>query len=283
MGGSLRNPAAWNGVVGFRPSRGIVPDVDPGNGWSTLAVDGPMARNVEDLYLLTRVLAQPDWRDPMCRLTEWPSALTPPDRPLRVAFSPTLGGLPIDADIATVVADAAARLQNLGWSVELAEPDFGGVDEAFETLLSLGFAAGIGTAAGDRLDELKWTIQDEVARGRAMAPGAMPAALSRQRAFWERAVAFFDRFDLLVAPVTQCRPFPIGDEYPTTVSGVAMERYITWMRSCSRVTMLGLPAISLPCGSTPDRLPVGLQLVGGPWGDVSLLRAAHAAEPVLRP
>jgi amidase len=277
LGGSLRNPAAWNNVVGFRSTPRLVPRPGAGNPWNPGPADGPMARSVDDLILLFRVLAQPSPLDPLSRSVSLPPVISPPNRPLRVAWSPTLGGLPVEPDVAGVLNRFRDEIDLLGWNVEEAEPDFGGADECFVTLRAFGFAER-SAQLEPHLHTLKATVQDEMARGLALSSSEVSAAYAQLAVLWRRAVEFFETYDLLIAPVTQVSPFPIDQEYPTEVNGRTMGSYIEWMRSCCRITSLGCPALSLPAGFTDAGLPVGAQLIGGPFADVALLEAAKAIE-----
>ncbi len=281
MGGSLRNPAGWNNVVGLRPSPGVVPGIDPGNAWATWGTLGPMGRTVDDLYLLFRVIAEADVRDPKNHPLAMPETLSRPDRPLRVAYSPTFGGLPVEADVAAVVSTAAARLTDLGWSVEEAEPDFSGADECFDQLRAWLYASDPALSAANRISPVKATVLEEIRNGNGLSGKDVSVALEMQKTLWDRAVAFFQSFDVLVGPVSQLSPFDATIEYPMEVAGVQMKRYIDWMRSVCRVTTIGMPALSVPAGFTDAGLPVGLQMVGGPWGDVALLEAAKAVEEAM--
>ena len=281
MGGSLRNPAAWNNVVGFRASPSAVPSVTAGVSRATFGVEGAMGRTVADLALLLSVIGEPDARDPLSRDFGLATAPTPIDGPLRVAYSPTVGGLPVEAGVAGVVADFVDRVAGIGWSVVAAEPDFSGADEAFETIRSYLFANGKLADHAARIGETKATIQEEFRRGRAQTGAEVADAHTHVGELWRRAVEFFSGFDLLIAPVTQMSPFPIDLEYPMEVDGVPCERYIDWMRSVCRITTLGMPALSLPAGFDADGLPVGVQLVGGPHRDAHVLRSALTLEQQL--
>lgn len=278
MGGSLRNPAAWSNVVGFRSSPGVVPSVTKGVSRATLGVEGAMGRTVADLALLLSVIGEPDLRDPLSRDFGLAATPVPVDRPLRVAFSPTVGGLPVESGVAGVVSAYADAVADLGWTVERAEPDFSGADEAFETIRSYLFANGKLSEYADRIGETKPTIQEEFRRGRAQTGADVANAHTHLGVLWRRAVEFFSGFDLMIAPVTQISPFPIELEYPTSIDGVECERYVDWMRSVCRITTLGMPALSLPAGFDADGLPVGVQLVGGPHRDVDVLNAAATLE-----
>ena len=277
LGGSLRNPAGWNNVVGFRGSARTVPKPGPGNNWLPLPIDGPMARSVQDLVLLLRVLARPHPDDPLSTAIDLPSIVDGPDRPLRVAWSPTLGGLPVDVDVAEVLAAFRDDVAAMGWDVVEAEPDLSGADECFVTLRAFLYQQR-SALVGDRMDQVKATVQDEIVRGKALTAQQVSDAYAHLGVLWRRAVAFFQSFDLLIGPVSQVSPFPADQEYPTEVGGKPMASYVQWMASCFRVTTLGTPALSLPAGFTDAGLPVGAQLIGRPNGDAAVLRAALAIE-----
>ncbi len=278
MGGSLRNPAAWNSVVGFRPTPRVVPNVGPGNAWLPLGIEGPMGRTVGDVALLLGVLAAPDGRDPLHRRIDVPVVLAPFERRVRVAWSDDLGGLPIEPSQRTALTETRRTLDALDWDVTDAEPDFAGATECFTTLRAWAFATGPAARIGGRTAELKATIQDEIHRGQRLIPGEIAAAYEQLGVLWRRTHEFFDRFDVLAAPVTQVAPFPVEQEYPAEVAGQPMSSYIEWMASCWRITVTGCPTLSLPAGFDGDGLPVGIQLVARQGNDVALLRIAAAIE-----
>jgi amidase len=277
-GGSLRNPAAWCNVVGFRPSPGVIPRLTQSNPWSTLSTDGPMARTVQDLMLLLRTLNVSDLRDPLCRTSVLEEAEPPDWLPPRVAWSRNLGGLPVERAVSDVLDRFRREVETLGWEVSDAEPDLTGADECFEVLRAWSFASGPAGRLGVRLVQVKQVVRDEVERGRMLTSGELAKAHATRAELWRRAVAFFERFDVLIAPATQLMPFPASLEYPVEVAGQTMTSYIEWMRAASRITVLGLPALSLPAGFSEGGLPVGAQLIGAPWGDARLLRVAAALE-----
>ncbi len=278
MGGSLRNPAAWNNVVGFRNSPRMVPSAD--GDWSILGIQGAMGRTVDDLVLLLKVIGQPHLADPLSRPLELPDKIPPVDHPLRVAVSPDLGGLPIEADVRAVLDTMYAVVEDLGWQVQEAEPNMSRADECFGVLRSFAFATGPLSSAGESIKETKATIQDEVARGSQLSGQEVAKAQAQLLRLWKNSVQFFQNYDIMLAPVTQLSPFDAKLEYPAVVDGQESERYIDWMRSCCRVTTMGMPALSLPAGFTDAGLPVGVQIIGGPWQDLMVLRAAKAIEAV---
>ncbi|MDH3301862.1 MAG: amidase family protein [Acidimicrobiia bacterium] len=280
-GGSLRNPAAWNNVVGFRPSAGVVPVGGIGNAWNPLPIHGPMGRTVDDMTLLLSVIAQPDSRDPMGRgLPSIRPSTHPVDHPLRVAWSTDLGGLPIGPAITETLARLIPVMtDDLGWSVTEDEPDFSGADDAYLTLRSFHYA-GQAYRLVPHLDQVKEPVRVELEKGLALTATEIDGALAHLKVLWDRANGFFDNYDLLIAPVTQVMPFRADLEYPTEVAGRPMDRYVDWMSVCFRITAFGLPALSLPAGFH-DGLPVGAQLIGRPHGDLDLLRAAKSLESAL--
>lgn len=278
-GGSLRNPAAWNNVVGFRPTVRVVPDVASANAWQPISTRGPMGRTVDDVALLLSVLAAPDDRDPCHRPLSMSLPIRPPDRRLRVAWSPDLG-VPVEASQRDVLAGTRQAMLDLGWDVVDAEPELAAASDCFRVLRAWFIANGPAVrASGGRLDRIKATIQDEIARGSAVSSAGVATAFAQLTSLWRETVAFFDQgYDVLACPVTQLAPFPVEVEYPTEVAGVTMSNYIDWMASCWRITVTGCPTLSLPAGFDSDGMPVGVQMVTRQGADVALLRAAKALE-----
>ncbi len=278
-GGSLRNPAAWNNVVGFRPSPGRVPDDD--GSWSPLSTGGPMARTVADVALFLSAIAGTHAPDPSS-LTDDPALFRAPlardVKGTRLAWFTTMGGIPFEPEITRVVNGMRQSFVDLGCRVEEAEPDFSGVDEAFPTLRHLSYHNGYAAMARETPDQFKATIKWEIAEAERQRASDVARANARQARMYREVTQFFSRFDAFVCPVTQVEPFDVTTEYPVTVNGVAMPTYIDWMRSCWYVTFMQCPAISIPAGFSASGLPVGLQIVGRPRGDWPLLQLAHAVE-----
>ena len=219
-GGSLRNPAAWNNVVGFRPTVRVVPSVGPGNAWMPISAHGPMGRTIDDVALLLGVLGAPDARDPMHRPIDLPPELRPPERPLRVAWSRDLG-VPVERTQLDVLAGTRQAMVDLGWEVVDDEPTLAAASDCFRVLRAWNIATGRTANFHDRIDRFKATIQDEIRRGNAVSAADVATAYAQLAALWQETVAFFDRgYDLLACPVTQVSPFPVEVEYPTEVAGV---------------------------------------------------------------
>ena len=278
-GGSLRNPAAFNNVVGFRPSPGRVPDDD--GSWSPLATAGPMARTVADVALLLSAMAGPHAPDPLALDDDGAIFRAPLGRSVkgaRVAWFKSMGGIPFEPEITRVVDANRQRFVDLGCEVHDDEPDFSGVDDAFPILRHIGYHANLAAHVHGHPDAFKETIRWEIAEAERTTGADVARATARQSRLYGEIARFFERYDYFIAPVTQVEPFDVTTEYPTSVAGVPMPTYIDWMRSCWYVTLTACPAISVPAGFTSHGLPVGLQIVGPHRADWSVLQIAHAFE-----
>jgi len=268
LGGSLRNPAAFNAVVGFRPTTGsIALDVHP-DPRTDQPIVGPMGRTVADMALLLRVMIA----------TEVPtgSITTPP----RVAFSPNLGDLPVDPDILATTGRAVDALADAGWEVVEACPDLTGADQCFEDLRALFQTFHMAGLVDD--ERVKATARYEIRLGLSLDADRIAEAVAtegRIRSIWDQ---FFveGRFDALLSPTTQVPPFPVGMEWVDEIDGVTLDHYTHWMRSCSRITVTGAPSASIPAGFTDGGLPVGVQFAGRRHDDAPLVALLAAAEEV---
>jgi amidase len=278
-GGSLRNPAAFCNVVGFRPSPGRVP-AESGS-WSPLSVSGPMARTVADVALFLSAIAGPDPRSPLALSEDGARFREPLGRDfkgVRVAWWKGLGGVPVEADVARIVDANRAVFEGLGCRVDEAEPDFSGVAEAFPALRYAASYPQYSELARQHADWLKDTIRFEIAQAERLTAADVGRAAARQAQMHLQVGEFFSRYDYFVLPVTQVVPFDVHVPYPKDVAGSPMTTYIDWMRTCWYVTFMGTPAISVPAGFTANGLPVGLQIVGPHRGDWSVLQLAYAFE-----
>ncbi len=281
MGGSLRNPANYCNVVGLRPSPGRVPLYPSLTAWSPLSVEGPMARTVADAALLLSVMAGPDPRDPLS--IEAPRAvfaqrLERDFKGVRLAWSRDLGGLPVDPRVTQVIEAQRATFAALGCVVEDAEPDFDGADEAFKTFRAWLFELQRGELLDEHRGQMKDTVVWNIEEGRRVTGPQLGRAERLRAALYRRVVRFMDDYEFLVLPVSQVPPFAVTTPYISEINGVPLDTYIDWMRSCYYVSILGLPAISVPCGFTEDSLPVGVQIVGRWRADLAVLQLAHAFE-----
>ncbi len=285
LGGSLRTPAAFCSVVGLRPSPGRVPHGPSPTPFQTLAVEGPMARDVRDLALFLDTMAGFEPGDPLSYdppLTSYTDAVGWPAPPRRVAFSPDLGGItPVDPGIARICREAAARFAELGAEVGEAAPDLGEAEACFTTLRAALFVAGKAELLERHRRELKPEVVWNIEHGLRLTAAEIGAAERARGRIQRAAAAFFEHWDLLACPAAVVPPFPVEIRYIEELDGHRFPSYVDWLAVTYAVTLTGCPALSLPCGFTENGLPVGLQLVAPPRGEAALLQAAVALEDLL--
>ena len=281
LGGSVRNPASFNGVVGLRPSPGRIPKVPTEQAWDTLSVYGPMARDVSDVALLLSVMAGADVRDPIC-ISESPDqfagSLSAPTSGIRIAYSPDLGQFPVDAAVTSVIEKALPVFTALGCEVEHACPDFDGAWDAFHVLRGHGFAGSARVNLDEHRALLKDTVIWNIESGLKLSARDVALAQIYRSGLFARMHDFFQRYDFLVLPTVQVAPFPAEWDWVHRINDVEMQTYVDWMQSCALITMTECPAISIPCGFTDSGLPVGLQIVGRFRKELDVLQLAYAFE-----
>jgi amidase len=283
LGGSLRIPAAFCGVVGFRTTPGLVPKYPEDLAWDGLSVTGPMARTVGDVALMLSVVAGPDDRAPLSYAVdprEFLRAVRAPSvRGWRAAWTPDLGGLlPVDAEIARVCQDAVRVFRSLGVRVEPASPDMSGVHEIVLATRGLSMVARHADKLPRWRDQMQAGLVWNIEQGLALTAREIARGETLRTALWHRVRAFMETRDLLLLPTTAVPPFPVEQPYPREIDGKPLETYIQWAYLTYAVTLTGLPAISVPCGFTRSGLPVGLQIVGRRRQEAAVLRAAAAFE-----
>jgi amidase len=281
MGGSLRNPASFCNVVGFRPSPGRVPAWPSLAAWFPFSVEGPMARTVDDVALMFSAMAGPDPRSPISLSEPGASFARPPERDfggVRIAWSRDLGGVPVDALITEALEKQRGVFDSLGCIVEDAEPDFTGADVAFKTWRAWYYELAFGELLEKYRDKLKDTVVQEIEEGRRLSGPRLGEAERKRTEIYHRMRTFMERYEFLILPVAQVPPFDVKRRYVTEINGVELRTYTDWMRSCYYITVTGVPAISVPCGFTPERLPVGVQIVGRHRDDLGVLQLARAFE-----
>jgi amidase len=283
LGGSLRLPAAFCGVVGFRTSPGCVPVWPGANLWDTLSVQGPMARTVADTALMLSTLVGPDPRVPISYPVDPRALLAAVKQPrikgLRIAWGGDLGITPLDHEVRRVTEATLGVFRALGARVEAAHPDFSAVDEIVRTSRGLSMVV----RHEERLAEWKPKMQANLVRnieqGLTLTSSDIARGERLRTTLFERVRTFMERYDLILTPTAAVPPFPVElRSGPTEINGVRMSHYIQWALLTYAFTVINAPAISVPCGFTRDGLPVGLQLAGRWRDEVGVLRAAAAFE-----
>jgi amidase len=284
LGGSLRTPAAFNSVVGLRPTPGRVARAPAALPYDILGVNGPMARTVADVALMLDAMAGEHAADPIALpapATPFTAALKRPKPPKRVGFSPDLGICTVDPEIVSVCAAAAAGLTALGIEVEEAAPDFSGAYEAFNALRAMRFVAAreplLKTHRAMVKDDVIWNIEE----GLRLSPSDIGRAERERAALWKRVAAFFETYDLLIAPAMQAKPYPVEKIYVDEIAGTKMKSYIDWITITFAISVVGCPALALPAGFSKEGLPIGLQIVGPPQSEARLLAAGALLEEML--
>jgi len=279
FGGSLRNPASFCNIAGFRPSAGRVPNWPTVNAWFSLPVLGPMARTVEDLALMLSAIAGPDARAPIsidAPGSMFTRSLARDFRGLRVAWSRDLGGLPVDPRVTEALSGGRRVLEAIGVQVEEAEPDFTDADEIFRVLRAWNFEASFGALLQTKRHQMKDTVIWNIEEGARLTGAQVGRAEAKRTELYHRVRGFMEQYAFLAAPVVQVPPFDVNQPWVTQINGEKMPTYLDWMKSCYAISATGLPAVSVPCGFTPDGLPVGLQIVGRHQDDLGVLQLAYA-------
>ena len=284
LGGSLRSPASFCGIVGMRPTPGRVAQSRTLRVDGTLGVQGPMARTVEDLALLLDAMAGDDPRDPLSKPRPTQSFLSSARSgwtPLRVAYSADLGITPVDPEVADITRRAAMSLVAAGVIVDEAHPDLNEAHDSFGVLRAHHFVISMGSLLESHRDKLKPDVIWNIEKGLGLRAIDLARAEHQRAAMMSRTSKFFETYDLLLCPTTIVPPFPVGERYVTSCSGVAFETYVDWLAIAYAITLVCAPALSLPCGHTRDGMPVGLQVVAAPNQDGRVLAGAKLLETIL--
>ena len=282
MGGSLRNPASFCNVVGLRPSPGRVPAWPGRTGcFPSPSVSGPMARTVADVALMLGAIAGADPRDPLSfddSTTAFLGSLERDMTGIRIGWSRNLGELPVDPVVTEVLDRHRPAFESLGCVVEETSPDLSHADEIFRTWRAWYFELAYGELLDTHRDQIKDTVVWNIEAGRQLSGPQLGRMAQMHAELHQRVAAYMETYDFLVLPVSQVAPFDIAQPYVTEINGEPMTTYLDWMRSCYYISVTGLPAISVPCGFTPDGLPVGVQIVGRHRQEGSVLQLAYAFE-----
>ena len=284
MGGSCRNPASFCGVLGMRPSIGRVAHTPGFKIDRTLTAHGPMARNVEDLALFLDAMSGEHPGDPRSLPvlpTSFLSATRSAKKPKRVAYSPDLGITPVDPEVAAVTRKAAQRFADAGVMVEETHPDLHEAHECFHVLRAFDFAVTKAELLRTKRDLLKPEVIWNIEQGLKLSVEQIERAEGQRVAMTERALKFFETYDLLLCPATIVPPFPVGERYVAECAGKKFDNYVEWLGIVYAITLACCPALSLPCGFTASGLPVGLQIVGPPRSEANLLAGAKVLEDIL--
>ncbi|HZO42092.1 MAG TPA: amidase family protein [Methylomirabilota bacterium] len=283
LGGSLRGPASYCGVVGFRTTPGLIPRYPSVLAWDTYSVEGPMARTVTDTALMLSVMAGPDDRSPISYDVDQRqlvnAAKAPSVKGWRIAWTSDLGGLmTIDDEVRAVFERAVPVFRAAGARVEHACPDMSDVPEIVR------FTRGLLMVArhADKLPEHRAILQDGLVenteQGLALTSRDVARGELLRTRLWQGVREFLATRDVLITPTSATPPFPIEHAHAVEINGRPVGRILQRSYLTYAFSVLGLPAISIPCGFTSRGLPVGLQIIGRRRGEAAVLRAAAAFE-----
>jgi amidase len=283
LGGSLRGPASFCGVVGFRTTPGLIPRFPSVLAWDSYSVEGPMARSVADAALMLSVMAGPDDRAPLSYDVEPRQFLAavrgPSVKGWRMAWTPDLGGLVlIDDEVRAIVEGAVGVFRSLGATVEAACPDMREVPEIVRLTRGLLMVARHADKLAEHREALQTGLVENTTAGLALSAREIAEGELLRTRQWQRVREFLEPRDVLLTPTMAVPAFPIEHPHVLEVNGRPVGRAMQRSHLTYAFSVLGLPAISIPCGFTRGGLPVGLQIVGKRRGEAAVLRAAAALE-----
>lgn len=283
-GGSLRTPSAYSGIVGIRPSPGVVPGSDRAALISPFSVNGPMGRTVEDAHLLLKAQIDLDKRDPFSNddVMRIPEVLSGIDLAgLNIAFSEDLGCAPVDNGIRKVFRNRVNTFSHVFATATEASPDFGRVHDVFEIQRGINFVTAHMERLENHRDKLGPNVIDNTERGLKFTAKDVAWAQGEQGAIYRRYMEFFDDFDVLICPTAAVSPFPHEQLSVSEINGEQMPTYMRWLTLAYALTVALPTVVALPCGVDDSGMPFGIQIAGPNGSDAMVIEVAHALEQVL--
>jgi amidase len=282
FGCSIRIPAAFCGIVGIRPTPGLTPNHPMPLAWDPGQVHGPLARSAEDAALMLDAMVGFSRLSPISVAPPWASAREAVARAadaqgLRIAYAPDIAGIGVDGEIDTICRDAARRLRDAGATVEEIGFD---VSEGRDPYQAWRGAWMVGQQFANlaRLAEFGENLRGNVKRGLAVTAADLAAAEATRITVFHRFRTLFERFDLLLTPAAPVKPYPVEMNFPAEIDGRRFENYVDWIAPAFLVTLVSLPAASVPAGKTADGLPVGLQIVAPRFEEPLILSVAKLVQ-----
>lgn len=273
LGGSLRIPAAFCGVMGLRPTPGLVP-AGPGNTpFDTLGVPGPMARSSVDLALLLEVMAQPHLSHPHSPQSRYMNPGKQEIENLKIAYIADVADIGVDESIAECCRNAATAITDDGHIMDDCNLNLSEGRRAFSVLRGQWMVNKY-LHLIDRLDELGTNLASNIRKGLDQKPTEIAEAETIRSILWFKLVEIFEKYDAVLTPTLPIPPFPVDQDYPEEINGKKMESYFDWFAPTLIFPLFGLPALSVPSGLTDEGLPAGLQIVGPRFSEARLMELA---------
>jgi amidase len=287
FGCSIRIPAAFCGIVGIRPTPGLTPNSPMALLWDPGQVHGPLARSAEDAALLLDAMTGFSRISPISVAPPWASARdivrdSGDAKGLRIAYAPDIAGIGVDAEIDTICRDTARRLRDAGATVDEISFDVSDGRAPYQVWRG-AWMVGQRYAQLDRLEEFGPNLQGNVKAGLKVTALDLAAAEQTRAVVFQRFAKLYDQYDLLLTPAAPVKPYPIEKNFPDEINGRKFENYVDWIAPAFLVTLVSLPAGSVPAGKTKDGLPVGLQIVAPRFEEpliLSVAKLVQQANPV---
>ncbi len=278
LGGSLRIPASFCGVVGLRPTIGLVPIAPSDYLWDSLLATGPMARRVEDVALMLQAISGHSDRSVLAQPAEVGDllvAVCQDSKPeLAAAYCGDVSGIGIDPEIEECCRKAALLLDSAGLRVDAVEMDLSFSRKAFLDLRAHWMLSHHQSRL-EHLESFGPNLSGNIRAGMQLSPQDLAAAERVRTTIWHQFRRFFQRYHVLMTPTTAVKPFPVEAPYPKIVAGTKMETYIDWAAPTFVLSLPGLPVVSVPCGRDSQGLPVGIQVAGPPRSEGRVLNVAR--------
>jgi amidase len=278
-GSSIRVPAAFCGIVGIRPTPGLIPSYPKALAWDPGEVHGPLARDAEDAAMMLDAMIGFSRISPISVAPPWQSALAELERDgdikgLRIAYVSDIAGIGVEAEIDAICREAAAALGKLGAHVEQIGFDASAGRAPYQTWRGF-WMVGRQYERLAQIDAFGPNLKSNVEAGLKLTATDFAAAEQIRMAMFERFRKLFERYDVLLTPAAPVKPFPVEMNFPDTINGKSFENYIDWIAPAYLITLVSLPAASAPAGLSQDGLPIGMQIVAPRFEEPLILRVAR--------
>jgi amidase len=287
FGCSIRMPASFCGIVGVRPTPGLTPNWPMPLAWDPGQVHGPLARTAEDAALMLDAITGFSRRSPISVAPPWASARAivtdaKDVKGLRIAYVSDIAGIGVEPEIDAICRATAVSLRDAGATVEQIAFDISDGKSPYQAWRGL-WMVGQQFANLDRLEEFGVNLKGNVKAGLKVTPTDFGASEQKRAQLFQRFARFFEQYDLLITPQSPVKQFPVEMNFPTLINGKKLDNYTDWIAGSFLITLMSLPAGSVPAGQTSDGLPVGIQIVGPRFEEpliLSVMKIVQQAHPI---